>query len=57
MNNLQMLEELQERIKRKLDNKKRQFDYAGKRGEGYEEACMNILSIIHEFKKKESEIK
>lgn len=57
MNNLQMLEELQERIKRKLDNKKRQVDYMGKRGEGYEEACMNILSIIHEFKKKEREIK
>lgn len=48
-----MLEELQERIKRKLDNKKRQIDHTGKRAEGYEEACMNILSIIHEFKKRE----
>lgn len=49
---IRTLEELQERVKRKLEMKKKELFYSGKRMEGYEEAMLAVLSIIHEMKGK-----
>lgn len=46
-------EKLKERIKKKLKSKQEDPFFSGKRLEGYEMACANILSIIHELEKGE----
>lgn len=49
---IRTLDELKRRVKHKLETKK-QRSYPGKRMEGYEEAMMAVLSIIHELKGKQ----
>lgn len=54
-NNIELLEEVEERVKKNFERKKQSFayfGYRGKREEGYEDAVMSILSIIHEIKEK-----
>lgn len=54
VNNLdaKTLDEVKHRVKRKLEMKKSELFYSGKRMEGYEEAMLAVLSIIHELKGK-----
>lgn len=51
---IRTLDELKDRVKHKLEMKK-QKSYPGKKMEGYEEAMMAVLSIIHELKGKQNE--
>lgn len=46
---IRTLDELKDRVKRKLEIKKER-SYPNKKMEGYEEAMMAVLSIIHELK-------
>lgn len=47
---LKTLDELEDRVKRKLEKKKSELFYSGKRMEGYKEAMHAVLSMIHELK-------
>ena len=40
---------------RKMAQKTRQCGYTGKRGEGYEEAMLNVMSYLHSLKPETKE--
>jgi hypothetical protein len=40
--------------RRKTFQKTRQCGYTGKRGQGYEEAMLNVMSYLHSLKKEVS---
>lgn len=55
MNNfetLNVLNCLDASIRKKLERKKKDVYFSGKRMEGYEEAMLAVLSMIHSEKKK-----
>lgn len=51
---LKALNELDERIRKKIEYKRRELGPATNRYSGYKEAMLSVLSMIHEIKEREN---
>lgn len=47
-----VLDQLSDQVKRKLEAKEKEPFFSGKRYEGYEQAMLSVLSMIHSMKER-----
>lgn len=51
---LKLLNELDERVRKKIEYKRKELGPATNRYSGYKEAMLSVLSMIHEIKEREN---